>query len=391
MVILSLLGVALAIEGAGPPVEPTRETLRRYLTGQIGYSDRDWRDVLAGRAVAKNLETPEAVDVSIFGAVRVRGRARDLAEQIREIDVLERKLNVIGVGKFNDPPRLSDLDALELLESDVHDLRNCRPGDCELQLSENAMARFDALVDWDSSDAPAQATRIYREMVFDTLRTYLVGGVDTLGTYADRNPPSPISEEVHGLANPLDTPMPIPELTRFLREYPRSSLPGADEFFYWNMGEFGMKPTTRLNQVVIQPFPTGVASLPGLRYVIATGLRRACWACCARSSAPDLRQPLLQRDAGTANARRRRRRVLPALRHPVAGHGLVRFLQGPAARDRQAARTVRDGTVPDEHASRHRRSFPQRPLRPARGEIGCWRRPLGRRIQGDGGELRTGG
>ena len=78
------------------------------------------------------------------------------------------------------------------------------------------------------------------------------------------------SEEVHGLAHPLDTPMPIPDLTRFLREYPRSSLPRADEFFYWNMGEFGMKPTTRLNQVVIQPFPTGVASLPGLRYVIAT-------------------------------------------------------------------------------------------------------------------------
>ena len=270
VVILSLLGAAIAIGGVEPGVEPTRETLRRYLTDQIGYSDRDWRDVLAGRAVAKNLETPEAVDVSIFGAVRVRGRSGDLAEQIREIDVFERKLNIIGVGKFNDPPRLSDLDALELLESDVRDLRNCRPGDCELQLSEKSMARFDAHVDWDSADAPAQATRIYREMIFDALRTYRVGGVDTLGTYADRIPAVPLSEEVHGLAHPLDTPMPIPELTRFLREYPRSSLPGADEFFYWNMGEFGMKPTTRLNQVVIQPFPAGVASLPGLRYVIAT-------------------------------------------------------------------------------------------------------------------------
>ena len=270
VVILSLLGAAIAVGGAEPRVEPTRETLRRYLTDQIGYSDRDWRDVLAGRAVAKNLETPEAVDVSIFGAVRVRGLASDLAEQIREIDVFERKLNIIGVGKFNDPPRLSDLDALELLESDVRDLRNCRPGDCELQLSENTMAQFDARVDWDSADAQAQATRIYREMIFDALRTYRVGGVDTLGTYADRIPAAPLSEEVHGLAHPLDTPMPIPDLTRFLREYPRSSLPRADEFFYWNMGEFGMKPTTRLNQVVIQPFPTGVASLPGLRYVIAT-------------------------------------------------------------------------------------------------------------------------
>ena len=270
MVILSLLGAAVVIGESEPRVESTREILRRYLTDQIGYSDNDWRDVLAGRAVAKNLETPEAVDVSIFGAVRVRGRAGDLAEQIREIDEFERKLKIIGVGKFSNPPRLSDLDALELLESDIRDLRNCRPGDCELQLSEQSMAGFDAGVDWDSANAPAQANRIYREMIFDALRTYRVGGVDTLGTYADRKPATPLAQETHGLTHPLDTPMPIPELTRFLREYPRASLPGADEFFYWNMGEFGMKPTTRLNQVVIQPFPQGVASLPALRYVIAT-------------------------------------------------------------------------------------------------------------------------
>ena len=267
--ILVLLGAAIAIR-AEPPTEPTRETLRHYLTDQIGYSHRDWRDVLAGQAVAKNLKTPESVDVSIFGAVRIQGRARDLAEQIREIDVFERSLEVIGVGQFSDPPRLSDLDELELLESDLNDLRNCRPGDCELQLSEQAMTRFHLGVEWENADAPAQATRIYREMVFDVLRTYRVEGVDTLGTYADRNPATPISEEVHGLANPLDTPMPVPELTRFLREYPRSSLPGAADFFYWNIGEFGMKPITRLNQVVIQPFPTGVESLPGLRYVVAT-------------------------------------------------------------------------------------------------------------------------
>ena len=124
--VLLLLSAAVAI-GAEPPGESTREIVRRYLTDQIGYSEGDWRDVLAGQAVARNLETPEPVDVSIFGAVRVRGRARELAEQIRDIDVFERKLKVIGVGKFSDPPRLSDLATLELLESDVRDLRNCRP------------------------------------------------------------------------------------------------------------------------------------------------------------------------------------------------------------------------------------------------------------------------
>ena len=51
VVVLSLLGAVIATGGAGPRVAPTRDTLRRYLTDQVGYSDRDWRDVLAGRAV----------------------------------------------------------------------------------------------------------------------------------------------------------------------------------------------------------------------------------------------------------------------------------------------------------------------------------------------------
>jgi hypothetical protein len=321
-VILSLLAAAIVVQGAAPQQPSSREALRHYLKETIGYSDGDWRDILQGKAVAKNLDTPEAVDVSIFGAVRVRGRSKDLADQIRDIDVFERKLNVIGVGKFSDPPRLGDLDGLELTAQDVQDLKNCRPGHCELQLSAKAMARFDAAVDWEDGNASAQANRIYREMMFDALRDYRVGGVDTLGTYDDRKPPTPISEEVHGLANPLDTPMPIPDLTRFLRDYPRGQLDGAESLFYWNMGEFGMKPTTRLNQIVIQPFA----------------------------------------DAGRRR-RRRRRGVLPALRHALPRDGSVGLLQGPASSHRQASRALRHGAVPHEHAGGCRR--------PARGTLGA--------------------
>jgi hypothetical protein len=67
-----------------------------------------------------------------------------------------------------------------------------------------------------------------------------------------------------------DTPIPTPALTAYLRGYPQAALPGAEDLFYWNMGDFGMKPTTRLNHVVIYPVPAATAAATGVRYVIAT-------------------------------------------------------------------------------------------------------------------------
>lgn len=270
VVILSLLGLVITARPVGPPGTSSQEALRRYLADQAGFSAEDWRDVLAGRAVAKNLDTPEAVDVSILGVVRIRGRAVQLVEEIRAIDTFEQKLNVEAVGRFADPPRLSDLEGLRLSGQDFRDLRRCRYGNCELQLSARAMDRFHTIVDWDDGYAEAQANRVYREMFFDVLRAYRIGGVAALGAYVDREPPTSIPAEVQGLANPADSPVPIDDLLRYLREYPWTTLPGAETFFYWNTGNFGMKSTTRLNQVVIHPVQEPTDVMPGARYVIAT-------------------------------------------------------------------------------------------------------------------------
>jgi hypothetical protein len=43
----------------------------------------------------------------------------------------------------------------------------------------------------------------------------------------------------------------LPELRRYLLEYPNASLPGADSYFYWEKVDFGLKPTIRLNHAVI--------------------------------------------------------------------------------------------------------------------------------------------
>ena len=43
----------------------------------------------------------------------------------------------------------------------------------------------------------------------------------------------------------------LPELRRYLLEYPNAALAGADSFFYWEKVSFGLKPTIRVNHAVI--------------------------------------------------------------------------------------------------------------------------------------------
>ena len=43
----------------------------------------------------------------------------------------------------------------------------------------------------------------------------------------------------------------LPELRRYLLQYPDVDLPGADVVFYWEKVNFGLKPTVRVNHAVI--------------------------------------------------------------------------------------------------------------------------------------------
>jgi len=113
-----------------------------------------------------------------------------------------------------------------------------------------------------------------RETIVDLVRAYQVGGNGALGSYADDTEPLPVAEPFRALlVSGHRLPLPVPELITYLEEYPRSRPPDATDFFYWSVVDFGLKPTVRVNHVVIYPIagrPSGVSHVIAIKQLYAS-------------------------------------------------------------------------------------------------------------------------
>jgi hypothetical protein len=84
------------------------------------------------------------------------------------------------------------------------------------------------------------------------LGAYQRGGNASLGDYRDKKHPTRVAHQFETMMQRAAVlPDLLPELRRYLLDYPRVSLPGADSYFYWEKVDFGLKPTMRLNHAVI--------------------------------------------------------------------------------------------------------------------------------------------
>src|SRR5690606_9101921 len=80
------------------------------------------------------------------------------------------------------------------------------------------------------------------------------GGNERLAVYRDDPTPTFVADEFRALLDRMPWVERMwPALHRFLLEYPRASLPGGDDFLYWQETDFGPKPTIRISHLAIWP------------------------------------------------------------------------------------------------------------------------------------------
>ena len=238
--------------GAGIPATDKPGEPDTFFHEFIGLNDDQVREIRGGKAVAKILDSPTADQVFVFGSVYINSTPERYLKFASDLDALRKLPSYLVLRKFSDPPQLSDLSGFTLDEEDFKQLKNCKPGHCEVQLPNEAMEEFQRSVNWSAPDANDQANHLAQQMALQALLNYQQGGNVALGTYRDKNHPAVVAETFASLLNRSKAlPVYMPELREYLLNYPQADSSGIQSEFYWEKVNFGLKPTIRMVQAVV--------------------------------------------------------------------------------------------------------------------------------------------
>jgi hypothetical protein len=241
--------------------------LDSYLTTYVRLTPAQRRLLLSGAPVATLLEPSSSQEVALFGAVWVDASPYAYVELLKDIENFERGDAFRVTKRISDPPRLDDFALLELPRADIADLKNCRVAACEIKLSQSALDRMRREVVWSTPSATADATMLARRLAFEYVTGYLEGGNDRLAVYRDCERPTFVADEFRSMIDRSPGFVEyLPELRTYLLEYPKATLPTSTSFLYWQEAQFGLKPTIRINHVVIDDLPGAVVVASKLLY-----------------------------------------------------------------------------------------------------------------------------
>src|SRR5499425_1380897 len=248
-----LLALVLSpVIGSGIPATDKPAEPDRFFHEFIGLNDDQIREIREGKAVAKILDSPTADQVFVFGSVYVNSTPERYLKFASDIEALRKLPSYLAIRKFSGPPQLSDLTGFTLDQEDFKQLKNCKPGHCEVQLPSEAIEEFQRSVNWSAPDAHDQANRMAQQMALQALLNYEQGGNAALGTYRDKNHPAVVAETFASLVSRSKAlPVYLPELREYLLNYPKADSSGIESQFYWEKVNFGLKPTLRMVHAII--------------------------------------------------------------------------------------------------------------------------------------------
>jgi hypothetical protein len=223
-----------------------------FFRDYVGLNAEQIQSISNGKALAKILDAGAADQILVFGAVHIDATPERYLKLASDVDALRKLPSYLAIRKFSNPPLLSDLDGFTLEEEDVKQLKDCRPGHCEIQLPAESMEAFQKSVNWSAANVDVQVDRLARQMALEALLQYQEGGNAALGTYRDKNHPTAVAETFESLLSRSKAlPVYLPDLNNYLLKYPSAKSTNIQSEFYWEKVNFGLKPTLRIVQAIV--------------------------------------------------------------------------------------------------------------------------------------------
>jgi hypothetical protein len=247
--ITTLSVLSVSIIGRPLPPEP-----HAFLSRHLGFSSAELATLDAGEILVNLPKTAETREVAAFAVARVDVPTDFFLEKFRDIENFKKTKNVLQIGKFGNPPRLSDLQGLIVDAADIEDLKRCKVKSCDFKMSAKFIERFRKEVDWTSASSRDRATQLVRQMLLEQLQDYLKAGNAALVQYDDKPSALALAGEMRSLLKPVPYMYGYTAtFQKYLEEYPLTPTgdAGFEDFVYWSKEEFGMKPVISLTHVTI--------------------------------------------------------------------------------------------------------------------------------------------
>ena len=265
---------------------PDREQ-EQILKSRVGLDDAELERIRRGLPVVHLVKTGDAAEVLVWGAIYINGNPADFLGKYRNVEAMVDGKSYLDARRLPERPTMADLSALRIEPADIENLRKCNPGDCEFQLTREAMEEFRTAVDWKSSDATAQANRLARRMVLRTLDAYRREGNRALGAYHDKGTPTSVDESFQTvLSRVRGLPSYFPDFYQYLLAFPQGRPAHSSDYYYWERVNFGLKPTFRVNHVIVYQPADGLQTLIANKQLYASHYFHTAidlWMCVGRS------------------------------------------------------------------------------------------------------------
>jgi hypothetical protein len=248
----TVLLVALAASSMAQPQFGASPTLEAYLAHLVRLQPAERRTLLTGAPITRVLPAEQRSDVAVLGAIWIAAPIHRYVDAVNDIERLKSAPGFKVVKRISDPPALADFSRFRLPDEDFAALRRCRVGDCDVKLDEQTLRQLRTHVNWRASDARASTDALIRQLALGYVNGYLDGGYERLPVYRDQAQPVSVGAELRDMIGRMPSLDAVPDVRRFMLEFPSAPAPHIASFVYWQEAEFGLKPTISIHHVTIR-------------------------------------------------------------------------------------------------------------------------------------------
>lgn len=255
------LAIALLAWALGPdPVHGQTNGFR--LEEELSFSRVEVMALARGRTVVRIPKAHDSREVMVTGAIGVRAPLDFIVECFRDPEWLFPGDGIaIQAGLFRDGPSLEDLDRLSLPRRDLEALRDCQVGDCKVKLTRDQLEAVKT-IDRDHPEYVSLARDRMVRALLGYLDAYRTRGNSALPVYHDKSKPLSAAEDfaiLHGRSR--EYLVGDPGMIESIDGYPHKTVGAIESLFFWMVEDFGLRPVTSLNHMMISTGSAGADSV----------------------------------------------------------------------------------------------------------------------------------